>query len=270
MSPLFDLAIVPRPILRRAQRVYRHTLYRRRPRVAAFEGDAGTVLQCCIAYNPYGGYCVPLSARHRPAAQRIFDGQVWEPDTLAFLTSHATDGDIVHAGTFFGDFLPALSRACAPTARVWAFEPNSESYRCAQVTLGINGLQNVELLNAGLGERRGKLPMLVADPRGKALGGGSRIIAEPPDPTAARHSELVSVVTVDDVVPADRSVSLIQLDVEGFEQPALAGALETIRRCKPILVLETVPADEHWLAENIVSLGYRVAGKVHGNTIWRI
>jgi Methyltransferase FkbM domain len=75
-------------------------------------------------------------------------------------------------------------------------------------------------------------------------------------------------VTVDETVPSDRKVSIIQLDVEGFEKPALAGALMTIQRCKPIIILETLP-EEGWLSENIMRLGYRIAGTVHGNTLLR-
>jgi hypothetical protein len=76
----------------------------------------------------------------------------------------------------------------------------------------------------------------------------------------------VRVVTVDETVPPDRAVSIVQLDVEGFEQNALMGAYKTILRCKPILLVETLPKEE-WLAENIFPLGYRVAGNLHGNTV---
>ena len=53
-----------------------------------------------------------------------------------------------------------------------------------------------------------------------------------------------------------RNVSIIQLDVEGFEQPALKGAMTTIARCRPILILETL-ADHTWFTERILCLGYR-------------
>jgi hypothetical protein len=65
----------------------------------------------------------------------------------------------------------------------------------------------------------------------------------------------------------ERHVSIIQLDVEGFEQPALMGAMETIKRCKPILILENCPEPD-WLAENILSLGYRISGNLHKNTVF--
>jgi hypothetical protein len=67
-------------------------------------------------------------------------------------------------------------------------------------------------------------------------------------------------------------VSILQLDVEGHEKEALAGALKTIRRCLPIIILETLPESillrSAWFAENVLGLGYRPFGTVHGNVIY--
>jgi FkbM family methyltransferase len=244
--------------------------YRNKPRFSSFQRkNPRHVLQCCIAYNKYGGYCVPMSSYWRPAPQRILNGEVWEPDTIEFLISQCGDGDIIHAGTYFGDFLPALSRCCDPRSKVWAFEPNPENYRCASIGIYINCLRNVELKNAGLGAHRGSLSMLILDEAGKSLGGISRLI-DASDEIYDERSIAVDIVTVDEIVPADRQVSIVQLDVEGFEKAALIGSLATIRRCKPLIVLEQLP-DKDWLSENILDLGYKIVGKVgensHRNTI---
>lgn len=81
-------------------------------------------------------------------------------------------------GADFGDFLPALSSGCAPGARIWAFEPNPENYRCARVTLELNGISNVTLANAGLGAQAELLGILTADEQGLPLGGASRIVQD--------------------------------------------------------------------------------------------
>jgi FkbM family methyltransferase len=246
--------------------MYRKLSQRSRPRVRAFPGVAPDVLQCCIAYNEHGGYCVPLASLHRPATQKILAGAVWEPETIDLLVACGKGGDIVHAGTFFGDFLPALSACTSGT--VWAFEPHPENARCAELTKLINGLHNVELVKAGLGDRRATLSMEISDVRGKPLGGASRIIDT--SKTNRGRTVDIDIVTIDETVPIDRKVSVIQLDVEGYEQLALTGALATIRRCRPVIVLETVP-DRPWLESNIMSLGYRIDGQVsaQANTIFR-
>lgn len=225
-------------------------------------------LRCSVAYNPHGAYCVPESSRHRPAARAILAAKVYEPNTIGFIQSHCRDGDIVHAGTYFGDFLPALARACL--TKVWAFEPCGENFRCAQITLLLNDLHNVQLVRGGLGAAPGELPLVVADADGLACGGSSTFAGKQGAPGV--RTELVPVVTIDAAVPAERHVSVIQLDVEGFEQQALTGALGTIARCRPALVVEILPDSllrtSDWIPRNIFSRGYRLAGTVDGNAVY--
>jgi FkbM family methyltransferase len=231
--------------------------------------DKITALKCIVSYNKYGGYCVPESSRHRPAARKILSNDVYEPETIEFIMANCGSGDIVHAGTYFGDFLPALSRGSRPGSKIWAFEPNPENYRCAKITIEINNIGNVVLTNAGLGAKKEYLPMQTADKQGRSLGGASRILAK--ESEEATEAEAVQIVTIDDMVGSDRAVSIIQLDVEGHEKEALAGALRTIQRCLPVIIIEVLPnstlIDSDWLSENILSFGYRKINDIHGNTV---
>jgi FkbM family methyltransferase len=227
-----------------------------------------STLNCCVTYNKYGAYCVPVSGLHRPAALCVQAGDVWEARTIEFITSHCKGGDIVHAGTFFGDFLPALASALTGSGKVWAFEPNPESYRCAAITIQLNQLSNVELINAGLGERSGAQPFITHAFNGIALGGSSQMAPSGADSWEARgdRTVMVQLETIDDTVPAHRPVSIIHLDVEGYEKRALAGAMRTIERQRPVLVVETLP-DEQWVSEHLRPLGYRIANTVLENTV---
>jgi hypothetical protein len=72
-----------------------------------------TKVDCTLCQNCFGRYCVPRSSQHRPAALAIFNGDVWELETVNFMREHADDRDIVHAGMYFGDFLPGLASAIA-------------------------------------------------------------------------------------------------------------------------------------------------------------
>lgn len=284
--------LLPQPLKRRlkllAGRAYAvERLLRRRarpaPDPAAAQGDGagaragrrpgGAVvlpegaLDCVLGANRHGIYCVPWSSHHRPVAQAILQARVWEADTLDLIRTAAADGDVIHAGTFFGDFLPALSRSRAADALIWAFEPSRENYRCAQVTALLNDLRNVRLMPAGLGAASGSARLAVGDRSGMALGGASRLIK---DPSRAHwwSSEEVDMTAVDEVVGDDRPVAALHLDVEGHEQDALAGAMGTIARCRPLIVLETMPAAD-WLAANLEPLGYRLEERVDLNFVLR-
>jgi FkbM family methyltransferase len=220
--------------------------------------------ECLIAYNALGGYVVPKSSSARNCSQHILNGRVFEPRMPEFVAKHVGQGDIVHAGTFFGDFLPAFSRAMAPGARVWAYEPVAENYACAKATMELNRIENVSLHFAGLGEALSEGVVVTHDAAGMALGEVAYVSTSMEDRVG--DTETIRIVSIDETVPSDRHVAIIQLDVEGFEEPALSGALKTIARCKPILVLETLPPPA-WVSRHLEPLGYSVREGVHANVV---
>jgi FkbM family methyltransferase len=212
-----------------------------------------------IARNEFGVYSIPASGAYRPAASTTITGAVWEKETINFIRKYANTRDIIHAGAFFGDFLPPLSAALQGDARIWAFEPNSLSFRHAQHTIALNGIENVELRMAGLGEISG----IRRRPEGLSLGGGNSFV-ESRD-TSVKDSE---IVRIDDAIPADRDVGIVHLNLDGYELRALRGALETIRRCRPIVIIvanKPTPRCTRLLAP----LKYRIVGVVNGNLVLR-
>jgi FkbM family methyltransferase len=223
-------------------------------------------LECLVATNEYGTYCVPQASQHRPVAQAILLSRVWEEDTLDLVRDADLEGDIVHAGTFFGDFLPALARSRTNGALVWAFEPGGENFRCAERTVLLNDLHNVVLTHAALGSEPGTALLQTTNNDGVPLGGASRLLRDPMSAGAGPKEE-VQVVAVDEVIGRDRRVAVIHFDVEGHERFALTGAMQTIERCRPLIVLETLPVA--WVAEELAPLGYESGGSIDGNVILR-
>ncbi|WP_430412049.1 FkbM family methyltransferase [Kordia sp.] len=223
-------------------------------------------LNATIAYNKYGGYCTPFSAQQESVVQEILKGKVYEPDTIQYIIDHCKDGDVIQAGAYFGDFLPGIAKNISKNAKVWTFEPSSEYYRCAEITILINNLTNVNLFQVGLGEKKSEVKLQIETEDGRRLGGASRII----DSEIGKFVP-ITIETLDSMIPEDRNITVLQLDLEGFEIPALKGAINTISRCKPILILEILSHNDiltnNWFKEHILSLGYKITGKVHNNTI---
>lgn len=129
----------------------------------------------------------------------------------------------------------------------------------------INDLKNVCLFNAGLGEAEKDAFLDCFEANGDSRGGLSKIVAVPAEDKSFQKTRLVSF---DSILPQERRVTVVQLDLEGYELQALRGAINTIRREKPILILETVPKDP-WFTDNILALGYSRKGTLHDrNTIF--
>jgi FkbM family methyltransferase len=262
---------LPRPLVRGLRRVLHAAYWSKAVGASLLARDRALpagALDCVVARNEHGVYCVPRSSRSKHEARRIIQSRVWEPETIELLRGLDPSGDIVHAGTFFGDFLPALARSRQGGALVWGFEPNRESYRCALITTMLNDLPNVVLTHAALGAQGGHTAILMtANRAGVPTGGASRVLKDR-SLASGLDTEEVDLVSIDEAIGAERSVAVIQLDLEGHEQQALAGAMDTIRRCRPVLVLEQAPS-EGWLQANLAPLGYRREGAVCANTVLR-
>ena len=140
---------------------------------------------------------------------------------------------------------------------------NSENFSCAKTTKEINSLKNIELHHAGLGNKEEKASIQIKDSEtGKPLGGRSRF-----SDVESEFSETVFLKTIDTTVPEENFVSIIHLDVEGYEEEALTGALNTIGRDKPIIIVESTPSEE-WMTKNLYPLGYRFERKILLNSIF--
>jgi FkbM family methyltransferase len=199
---------------------------------------------------------VPAWAAHKAVCRKILAGKRYEPLTHAFVRAFfaGRQGSMVHAGTYFGDMLPSFSRACP--GHVYAFEPVLEHYVLARLCVQANRLDNVLLFHAGLGPDA--CPARVDTGRDVAhhRGGGARIAGEGQPAT---------------LLPLDffrtRDVALIHLDVEGYELPALQGAVATLDAVRPTILIEDNPR----LADGFLSArGYACLGSIPGVSIWEV
>ena len=181
-------------------------------------------------------YYVPNYAAHRPVAQKIMNKHYVEPALHRLVQRVMTrrPGSMISAGAFFGDMLPSFSRKTP--GLVYAFEPVIENYLLSRAVVAANDLGNVVLLHAGLGAEPGPGLASIGTSRiGKRhLGGAARIISGSQE--SEFRSQRVPMLSIDQLAIGDLSV--IQLDVEGYELLVLKGAVGTIRAQQPVIVIE--------------------------------
>jgi FkbM family methyltransferase len=115
-------------------------------------------------------------------------------------------------------------------ARVDAFEPLT---RCAAALRRYASSFGAKIAvhDCALSDRNATLPFLVPENDAVDRSGMSRI-TENPDPSAISiEAKTLDSFSFDDV-------DLIKIDVESHERQVIAGAAETLRRCRPTLVVE--------------------------------
>jgi len=145
----------------------------------------------------------------------------------AALTVLRADHVCIDAGANVGFYSLAFSRRAS---HVYAFEPLPRNIRFLYETMRVNGVSNVTILPLAVGERNGFVRFV----EGPNHSEGYVSDEDPGD----REGFPVMAVSLDRFC-ADNAVTpaLVKIDVEGAELKVLRGALETLRRAHPHVLL---------------------------------
>jgi FkbM family methyltransferase len=157
---------------------------------------------------------------------------------FAIVDTLPADAVIVDGGANAGFFtIPVAHRTQGRGTRIIAFEPQRQLFQALGGSLALNGYRHVYLHNVGLGNSPGiaQLPAIdysvVQDFGTVQLNDNATV--EEDGWMADRVVDVTSIDAMD--LPG---LDFFKLDVEGYEVPALRGALETIKKCRPWIWVE--------------------------------
>lgn len=163
-------------------------------------------------------------------------------------------GDVVlEAGANIGSHTVALSRLAGPTGRVHAFEPQAQVHQLLCANLVANGCQNAWTYQCAVGAQDGSVEM--ADVNFDAPNNFGAVSLHlqgfPTRPVPIRTIDTLGLSRLD----------FLKADIEGFEPQMLAGAVETLQRCRPIVFIESVNPHtgdcSEALRDHFTALGYQ-------------
>jgi len=157
---------------------------------------------------------------------------------FAVVDTLPNDAIIVDGGANAGFFtIPVAQRVRGRDIRIISFEPQRQLFQALGGSLAINGLSHVYLHNYGLGAEPGTAQLPVVD-YGVAQDFGTVSLND--KTTVDEHvwmaDRVVDVTSIDTM--ALPRLDFFKLDVEGYEVPALTGALNTIRQYRPWIWVE--------------------------------
>jgi len=170
----------------------------------------------------------------------------WTEGEIDLILQILRPGDhVLDVGANIGSHSIPMAKRVAPNGLVHSFEPQPTLFQLLAANVVTNGLENVRLFNAAVGEKSGAIPMPDID-YGKQSNFGSVSVerlteAVNKSQSTQSHREM-PVVTVDGVFKR-RQLRLMKIDVEGMEAAVLKGAEGTISRCRPVLYVENEFAD---------------------------
>ena len=157
---------------------------------------------------------------------------------FAIVDTLPADAVIVDGGANIGFFtVPVAHRTQGRGTRIVSFEPQRQLFQALGGSLALNGYDHVYLHNCGLGEEPG-IAQLPAVNYGEAQDFGTVSLSD--RITVEQHGwmndRVVDIASIDSMeLPR---LDFFKLDVEGYEVPALKGALETIKKHRPWIWVE--------------------------------
>lgn len=127
----------------------------------------------------------------------------------------------------------------------YCFEPVQDTFQILQKNIYINNLQNkVKLFNVGVGESQGTAQ--IASYSISNTGSSQLKISNKGD---------IPIIAIDNI-DFEQNISLVKIDVEGFELSVIKGMLNTLKTHKPLIFIEIRNPFFDEIREHLQALGY--------------
>lgn len=134
--------------------------------------------------------------------------------------------DFMDIGAFVGDSALILNEY--EPDDIHCFEPSSTNYELLKKTIEMNHLSNIKIYNIGLGDKECEIDF------NDNFNSASFHI----ETSINQNLKKMKISTVDEVCRYnDLNLGLIKLDVEGYELECIKGALESIKKHRPVLLI---------------------------------
>ncbi len=202
--------------------------------------------------SAYKEYEVPGAGRffiddpENDIKREIVAGIQWEARNVELLEEHvAPNSVVVEVGAHIGSHTVPIARMVGRCGRAYAFEPQRKLYRELHRNLALNGVTNVVPLRYAIGA--GEARIIEMDQPTPGNEGGTSI------GTGGDEAELRNL----DSFGFER-VSVLKIDVERYEDEVLDGAVDTIRRNRPVILIEIMGGHRYETASP------EVRNRIHG------
>lgn len=164
----------------------------------------------------------------------------WAQNELEILLHFVSpDSLVVDVGANVGAYTLAFARKAHSGGRVISFEPQPEVADLLKKTIARNGLSNVDVIEEGLSDTISTLYFSPPDYNSNINVGAVKLVA------GSENEEFgvkVSVTTLDSY--SLERCDFLKIDSEGMGVQVLAGAKETVARCRPVISLEADNVEE--------------------------
>lgn len=155
----------------------------------------------------------------------------YEPEVTRAVESLLAPGDtFLDVGANIGYFSLLASSIVGEHGQVFAIEPNDMNVKLLESSIRSNAMENVTVIQVGASETIGTLMLHSNVGNGTTSAVGRRDLFS---------SRTVAGIPIDSLLSDRRKpISLIKIDVEGFEYRALRGSEKLLEKDRPAIVFE--------------------------------
>lgn len=208
-------------------------------------------------------------------SQSLRNGEKLDPYIYDILYKYINkDSVVIEGGSHIGSHTIFISKMCK---KLICFESMKQTYELLRKNIELNNCDNVDYYNLGLSDKISKTKYAWI-PFGNL--GGSGLDNNPYG--IPEYSEKLNNIELDEVnlinidsLNLDR-LDFLKLDIEGYEELAIIGGIETIKKYKPYILME-VWSDHYGnhnidfvikKFKNLLELGYSVEHCGYANWIF--
>jgi FkbM family methyltransferase len=196
--------------------------------------------------------------------RKLFYHAFIDIDEIRELSARLAPGAVFFdIGSYFGWYSLLLAKRFHATA--YAFEPVAANYELLVENCRLNPAVNVRTFQVAMSDRVGEVCFHTPSADNRGTGrildeGGQRVPATTLDAFVAEHGV--------------QKIDAMKIDVEGAEVRVLAGARETLRRFRPVILSELNPrrlgflgAGENELLDALRALDYKIHSITRGGLV---
>ncbi|WP_263835221.1 FkbM family methyltransferase [Salinibacter sp.] len=142
---------------------------------------------------------------------------------------------LVDVGANYGEWIEDTLR-CATPDEVFAFEPDPTALNVIRPKYDRNG--RVQIIEAAVGAEEGNISFNVAGSNklSSVLSPTERLHEMYGDDASANKTVMVREVTLDSELESDKEVSILKIDVQGYELEVIRGAERMLQKTKFVLI----------------------------------
>lgn len=178
----------------------------------------------------FGKYIFYYLANDKYIGQRIALEKYEPYETQLILRQTKKGNTVIDVGANIGYYTVLLADKVGKTGKVYAFEPDKVNFEILKKNIEANNLKNVEIINAAVGSKAGKLKLH----KSKDNLGDHKLYGDD------KETEEVKIIKLDNFIK--EPIDLMKIDTQGWEPEVIEGAKKIISKNKPIMFLEYSPA----------------------------